>query len=165
MKSNMPASSWKNPIHILAFGFGSGASPKAPGTMGTLVAIPIVVLLSDLPLFAYLAFGVIAFLFLGLFVYLMVVFIKKDKEKTSDEVEQKSKPLFVVILQIIFTIFTISYYILIVLYILFLTKGYLIINFDEFYPGFFLAIQGIYTLFLIVFYTIIYIIILKKKII
>ena len=53
MKSNMPASSWKNPIHILAFGFGAGASPKAPGTMGTLVAVPIYMLLSDLPVFVY----------------------------------------------------------------------------------------------------------------
>ncbi|OOY85653.1 phosphatidylglycerophosphatase A, partial [Solemya velum gill symbiont] len=28
----------KNPVHILAVGFGSGLSPFAPGTMGTLVA-------------------------------------------------------------------------------------------------------------------------------
>jgi len=53
MKSNMPASSWKNPIHILAFGFGAGASPRAPGTMGTLVAVPIYMLLSELPVFVY----------------------------------------------------------------------------------------------------------------
>lgn len=30
-----------NPIHLLAFGFGSGLSPKAPGTFGTLAALPI----------------------------------------------------------------------------------------------------------------------------
>ena len=29
---------WFNPIHLLAFGFGSGAAPKAPGTWGTLAA-------------------------------------------------------------------------------------------------------------------------------
>ena len=40
MMFNMPASSWKQPIHILAFGFGSGASPYAPGTAGTLMAVP-----------------------------------------------------------------------------------------------------------------------------
>jgi phosphatidylglycerophosphatase A len=34
-----------NPIHFLAYGFGAGLSPKAPGTMGTVVAIPIYVLL------------------------------------------------------------------------------------------------------------------------
>lgn len=30
-----------NPVQMLAFGFGSGLSKKAPGTMGTLVAIPL----------------------------------------------------------------------------------------------------------------------------
>jgi len=29
------------PSHFLALGFGSGLSPKAPGTLGTLVALPI----------------------------------------------------------------------------------------------------------------------------
>ena len=28
-----------NPVHLLAFGFGSGLMPKAPGTAGTLAAI------------------------------------------------------------------------------------------------------------------------------
>lgn len=38
---------------FLAFGFGAGLSPVAPGTMGTLVAIPIAILLKNLsvPLF------------------------------------------------------------------------------------------------------------------
>lgn len=31
----------KNPIHLLAFGLGSGLAPKAPGTFGTLAALPI----------------------------------------------------------------------------------------------------------------------------
>ena len=30
-----------NPVCLLAFGFGAGLSPKAPGTLGTLVAIPL----------------------------------------------------------------------------------------------------------------------------
>ena len=30
-----PSSIWRNPVHFLAFGFGSGAVPKAPGTAGT----------------------------------------------------------------------------------------------------------------------------------
>ena len=46
---------WSNPIHLLAFGFGSGAMPKAPGTWGTLAAIPIFLLIQDLPLISYLA--------------------------------------------------------------------------------------------------------------
>lgn len=43
-----------HPIHLLAFGFGSGLSPKAPGTAGTLVAIPIFILMSQLTLTNYL---------------------------------------------------------------------------------------------------------------
>jgi phosphatidylglycerophosphatase A len=34
-----------HPVHFLAYGFGAGLSPKAPGTMGTLVAVPLCVLL------------------------------------------------------------------------------------------------------------------------
>lgn len=45
---------FSSPVHFLAFGFGSGLSPKAPGTMGTLAAIPLYLLLMDLPLWAYL---------------------------------------------------------------------------------------------------------------
>ncbi|MET0106781.1 MAG: phosphatidylglycerophosphatase A [Sedimenticola sp.] len=39
--SNQPGPDWTNPVHLLAFGMGSGAAPKAPGTVGTLAAIPI----------------------------------------------------------------------------------------------------------------------------
>lgn len=31
----------QHPAHFLAFGFGSGLAPKAPGTFGTLVAFPL----------------------------------------------------------------------------------------------------------------------------
>lgn len=41
MANSAPASVWRNPIHFLAFGLGSGAAPKAPGTFGTLAAVPI----------------------------------------------------------------------------------------------------------------------------
>lgn len=40
---------WKNPIYFLAFGFGSGALPIAPGTWGTLAAIPFYLLIQNLP--------------------------------------------------------------------------------------------------------------------
>ncbi|UTW44353.1 phosphatidylglycerophosphatase A [bacterium SCSIO 12696] len=50
----------KNPIHLLAFGFGSGLSPKAPGTAGTLMAVLLYLPLSTLPLLEYLAVVVIA---------------------------------------------------------------------------------------------------------
>ncbi len=45
----------KNPVHLLAFGFGSGLAPVAPGTFGTLAAVPPYLLLARLPLAAYLA--------------------------------------------------------------------------------------------------------------
>jgi phosphatidylglycerophosphatase A len=42
------------PVHFLAFGFGSGLSPFAPGTLGTLMAVPLYLAMSKLPLTAYL---------------------------------------------------------------------------------------------------------------
>lgn len=53
----------RNPIHLASFGFGSGLSPKAPGTVGTLVAIPLWLLLQTLDLPLYLAVLVLAFAF------------------------------------------------------------------------------------------------------
>ena len=50
-----------NPIHCLAFGFGSGLAPKAPGTFGTLLAVPLYLLLSQLSLLPYMLVVVIAF--------------------------------------------------------------------------------------------------------
>ncbi|MEM7081281.1 MAG: phosphatidylglycerophosphatase A [Pseudomonadota bacterium] len=41
-----------DPVMLLAFGFGSGLSPKAPGTVGTVVGIPFALMLSQLPLWA-----------------------------------------------------------------------------------------------------------------
>lgn len=37
-----------NPIQFLALGFGSGLAPKAPGTFGTLAAVPFFLLMSYL---------------------------------------------------------------------------------------------------------------------
>jgi phosphatidylglycerophosphatase A len=47
---------WRNPVHLAAFGFGAGLSPKAPGTAGTVVAIPLYLLLQHLsvPVYAVL---------------------------------------------------------------------------------------------------------------
>lgn len=50
----------KNPWHFLALGFGSGLAPKAPGTFGTLAAIPLVILLSMVsPFYVYIALCVV----------------------------------------------------------------------------------------------------------
>lgn len=47
-----------NPIHFLALGFGSGMVAKAPGTFGTLAAIPVYLLLMQFSLPWYLAITV-----------------------------------------------------------------------------------------------------------
>jgi len=43
----------KHPAHLIAFGFGTGLSPKAPGTVGTLLGLPLFWLIAwaahDLP--------------------------------------------------------------------------------------------------------------------
>ena len=41
------------PQHFLAFGLGSGLAPKAPGTAGTLMAVPLYLLLTQLNLAWY----------------------------------------------------------------------------------------------------------------
>jgi phosphatidylglycerophosphatase A len=51
----------RNPVHLLAFGFGSGLAPKAPGTFGTLVAVPLFLLLQPLSLSVYLALVALGF--------------------------------------------------------------------------------------------------------
>ena len=58
---------WRNPMHILASGFGNGLAPRAPGTFGTLAAIPIVLLLQLL--LGGLYAGVIVLMFVaGIFI-------------------------------------------------------------------------------------------------
>ena len=52
--------SLKQPVHLLALGFGSGLAPKAPGTFGTLAAIPLFYLISGLEWPFYLAITVLA---------------------------------------------------------------------------------------------------------
>ncbi|WP_022941307.1 phosphatidylglycerophosphatase A family protein [Psychromonas hadalis] len=43
-----------NPLHLAAVGFGSGLASKAPGTFGTLAAVPLYYLLSFLSLESYI---------------------------------------------------------------------------------------------------------------
>ncbi|MEO1080011.1 MAG: phosphatidylglycerophosphatase A [Pseudomonadota bacterium] len=42
-----------DPVQFLAFGFGSGLSPAAPGTVGTLMAIPPYLLFARQPVWLY----------------------------------------------------------------------------------------------------------------
>lgn len=52
---------WTNPIYFIAFGFGSGLLPKAPGTFGTLAAIPIYLLLAQFSWGIYFLLTVVLF--------------------------------------------------------------------------------------------------------
>ena len=61
MKSNKAILA--NPIHLLAFGFGAGLSPKAPGTMGTVVAVLIYLVLPSMPPTIYAGLILLSFVF------------------------------------------------------------------------------------------------------
>ena len=57
-----PATVFTDPIHFLAFGFGSGLAPVAPGTFGTITAIPVFLLLSNLSTVGYTVITLLFFL-------------------------------------------------------------------------------------------------------
>ena len=50
----------RSPVLLLAFGFGSGLSPKAPGTAGTLLAVAIYLVLPDMHWLVYLSLLLVA---------------------------------------------------------------------------------------------------------
>lgn len=52
----------KRPVCFLGLGFGSGLAPKAPGTFGTVAAMPLYLLMQPLSVGAYLVITVMAFL-------------------------------------------------------------------------------------------------------
>ncbi|HHX83627.1 MAG TPA: phosphatidylglycerophosphatase A [Pseudomonadaceae bacterium] len=60
-RNSAPPSVFSNPVHFLAFGLGSGTAPVAPGTFGTLAAVPLYLLLAQLPVALYLGAVVLAF--------------------------------------------------------------------------------------------------------
>ena len=49
---------WKDPVHILAFGFGTGLAPVAPGTFGSLPGILLFWLTMDFGLYVQLGVAV-----------------------------------------------------------------------------------------------------------
>ncbi|MDP3561405.1 MAG: phosphatidylglycerophosphatase A [Legionellaceae bacterium] len=53
---------WQDPTYFLAFGFGSGLIPFAPGTWGTVAAIPVYLLLTHLNPNLYILATMIAFI-------------------------------------------------------------------------------------------------------
>jgi phosphatidylglycerophosphatase A len=60
---NSNAAILRNPIHLLAFGFGAGLSPKAPGTAGTVVAVLIYLALPAMSPLIFAGLIVLSFLF------------------------------------------------------------------------------------------------------
>jgi len=56
---NKPRDIIFHPIHFLSLGLGSGLSPFAPGTMGTLIAVLLYIPLATLPLWGYVTVLVI----------------------------------------------------------------------------------------------------------
>lgn len=77
----VPSAIWQRPLYFFAFGFGSGAFPFAPGTAGTLLAIPFYLLLAPLPWYAYL---IIVSLFIG--------FSAWASERVSQEIQFHDHP-------------------------------------------------------------------------
>ena len=49
-KTRLSAALLKDPVHLIALGFGTGLSPIGPGTCGTLLALPLALLLLHAPL-------------------------------------------------------------------------------------------------------------------
>ena len=56
----------RHPIHFLSLGFGSGLAPKAPGTFGTLAAIPVYLALANTSSEIYLSITILLFI-LGIY--------------------------------------------------------------------------------------------------
>ena len=59
--SRLHARLLREPVHFLALGFGSGLSPFAPGTFGTLAAIPIYLICRPFSLSVYLVITALLF--------------------------------------------------------------------------------------------------------
>ena len=57
----------KNPVHLLALGFGAGCAPKLPGTAGTLVGVLLYLLLQHLSVRYYVGLLIILFV-LGIWI-------------------------------------------------------------------------------------------------
>lgn len=73
---NLSTRVWQDPTYFIAFGLGSGLMPIAPGTWGTLMAIPLYLLIANQSIWTYLSLILAAFL-LGVWV----------SEKVSHELE------------------------------------------------------------------------------
>ncbi len=58
---NLSQRVWQDPVYFIAFGFGSGLMTTAPGTWGTLAAMPVFLLMAGLPWYIYLTLVALVF--------------------------------------------------------------------------------------------------------
>jgi len=65
-KQQVPARLLLNPVHCLSLGFGSGLSPKMPGTMGTIIGVGLYLLLPEVDWKIYLGIVILGFI-VGIF--------------------------------------------------------------------------------------------------
>ncbi len=77
----LPDGIWQHPLYFLAFGLGTGTLPFAPGTFGTLMAIPLYLLVQSLSLPFYL-----------LFVFVFIVFSCWISERISHDIQIHDHP-------------------------------------------------------------------------
>ena len=61
-QANLVNRVWQDPVYFIAFGFGSGLMPVAPGTWGTLAAVPLYMLLMNTHWTVYLGLTLLALL-------------------------------------------------------------------------------------------------------
>lgn len=74
----IPSNVWTNPLYFIAFGFGSGIAPFAPGTFGTLMAVPFYLLLHYL--LTPTAYVVFTLLFIAATAWISDIVSKELKE-------------------------------------------------------------------------------------
>ena len=63
INNNLVKKVFSNPLYFLAFGFGSGLMPRAPGTFGTLAALPIYYCLTYTSMSTYIVVTILAAIF------------------------------------------------------------------------------------------------------
>lgn len=61
-QARVPVKLLLNPAHCLSLGFGSGLSPKMPGTMGTVIAVGLYLLLPEMDWKIYLGIILVSFI-------------------------------------------------------------------------------------------------------
>ena len=86
-----------NPHHIIALGFGTGLYKKAPGTLGTLVAIPFFLAINKVDIYLQLLFVVMVFI-LGIWSSNVTIKFLKLKDQSCIVIDEIAAFLLLLIL-------------------------------------------------------------------